>query len=104
MIAVPFKDKQLHIGDTIRVKNTVIEGAKSRIQVFEGILIALRGRDVNATMTVRRIGVRGIGVERIWPLDSRSIVDIEVVRSAKKVRRAKLYYIREKTGRQATRI
>lgn len=104
MIAVMFKDKQLHIGDTIRVKNTVIEGVKSRAQIFEGILIALRGRDVNATMTVRRIGVRGIGVERIWPIDSRSIVDIEVVRSAKKVRRSKLYYIREQTGRQATRI
>jgi large subunit ribosomal protein L19 len=104
MISVTYKDNPLHIGDTIRVKNTIVEGSKTRIQTYEGILISLRGRGENASMTVRRIGPLGIGVERIWPLDAKSIVDIEVVRKPKKVRRAKLYYLREITGRMATRV
>jgi large subunit ribosomal protein L19 len=104
MISTKFKDTDLHIGDTIRVKNTIVEGNKTRIQTYEGILISMRGRGENATMTVRRIGPLGIGVERIWPLNSRSIVDVEVVRKPKKVRRAKLYYLRGITGRLATRV
>jgi large subunit ribosomal protein L19 len=104
MISTKFKDTDLHIGDTIRVKNTIVEGAKTRIQTFEGILIAMHGRGENQMMTVRRIGPLGIGVERIWPLNSRTIVEIEVVRKPKKVRRAKLYYLREITGRMATRV
>lgn len=104
MISVDFKDKKLHIGDTVRVKSTVVEGNKSRVQTFEGILISLRGRDVNKTFTVRRIGDRGIGVERIWPVDSKTIVDIEVVKNPKKVRRSKLYFMRELTGKAARTI
>lgn len=104
MISVDFKDKKLNIGDTVRVKNTIIEGDKTRVQTFQGIIIAFSGRGENRTFTVRHIGPLGIGVERIWPLDSRSIVDIEVVKSAKKVRRSKLYYLRELTGRGASRI
>ncbi|MBI2022250.1 50S ribosomal protein L19 [Candidatus Daviesbacteria bacterium] len=104
MISVTFKDKNLHIGDTIRVKNTIVEGDKTRIQAFQGILIAMSGRGENKTITVRHIGPQAIGVERIWPLNARSIVDIEVVKPAKKVRRSKLYYLRNLTGRQATRV
>lgn len=104
MISVNFNDKQLHIGDTVRVKYNIVEGGKSRMQTFEGIIIAFSGRDVNKTFTVRRIGDRGIGVERIWPVDSKTIVDIEVAKSAKNVRRSKLYYLRELTGKSATRV
>lgn len=103
MISVNFKDSKLHIGDTLRVKNTIVEGDKTRTQTFEGILIAMSGRGENRTIKVRRIGDRGIGVERTWPLNSRSIVDIEVKKKAYKVRRAKLYYIRNLTGKAATR-
>lgn len=95
MISVKVDEQNIHIGDTLRVHSKVVEGAKSRIQVFEGILIRLRGRDVNKTFTVRKIGAGGIGVERIWPLNSTSIVKIEVKKKAAKVRRAKLFYLRE---------
>lgn len=104
MISVNFKNKNLHIGDTVKVKYNIIEGGKTRVQAFEGVLIALRGRGENATFTVRRIGDRGIGVERIWPLNSRSIVDIEIKKNADKVRRAKLYYLRELIGKSAVRV
>ncbi len=104
MLSVNIKGTQIQIGDTVRVKNTVVEGTKTRVQIFEGILIALKGRDVNQTMTIRRIGNRGIGVERIWPVDARSIVGVEVVKNAKKVRRSKLYYLRDLTGKAATQI
>lgn len=104
MISASFKDKILHIGDTIKVRYSIIEGDKSRVQTFEGVLISLRGRGPDKTFTVRRIGDRGIGVERIWPLNARNLVDIEVVKKPKKVRRAKLYYLRNLTGRMATRV
>lgn len=104
MISIKVNDQDIHIGDTIRVHNKVVEGAKTRIQVFEGILINLRGRGVNKTFTVRKIGAGGIGVERIWPLDSRSIVKIEVKKKATKVRRAKLFYLRDLIGKSAVRV
>lgn len=104
MISIDYKDKKLHIGDTLRVKNTIVEGDKTRIQAFEGILIAMSGRGENRTFTVRRIGDRGIGVERIWPFNSRNIVDIEVKKKAGNVRRSKLYYIRDLTGKSAVRV
>jgi len=104
MLTAKVQETDLKIGDTIRVKNTVIEGTKSRVQIFEGILISLRGRDVNATMTVRRIGNRGMGVERTWPLDARTLVGVEIVKHAKNVRRSKLYYLRNLTGKLATQV
>ncbi len=93
MISAKVGDQDIHIGDTIRVHSKVVEGEKSRIQIFEGILISLRGRDVNKTFTVRKIGAGGIGIERTWPLDSNSIVKIDVKKKAGKVRRSKLYYL-----------
>src|SRR4051812_1368632 len=104
MISAFFNETELNIGDTIRVSYNIIEGGKARVQTFEGLLISMRGRDVNKTFTVRRIGDRGVGVERIWPLDSKSIVKIEVVRKPRKVRRSKLYYLRDLTGRAASRV
>lgn len=104
MISAKFGETDLHIGDTVRVHSKVEESGKVREQVFEGILIRLRGRGENITFTVRRIGVGGIGVERIWPLDSRSLVKIEVKKKAAKVRRSKLYYLRELSGKSAVRV
>lgn len=94
MISVKYGEENLHIGDIIRVSSKVIEGEKTRVQVFEGVLIRLRGRGENRTFTVRKIGASGIGVERTWPLDSRSLVGIEVKKKTTGVRRSKLFYLR----------
>jgi large subunit ribosomal protein L19 len=88
-------------GDTLRVNVRVKEGEKERVQAFEGICIARRGSGVSATFTVRKIS-NGVGVERIFPLHSPMLADIQVVRRGR-VRRAKLYYLRHLTGK-ATRI
>lgn len=104
MISVQFKETTLHIGDTLKVKSTIVEGGKTRVQTFGGILIAISGRGENKTMTVRHIGPQGIGVERKWPLNAKALVDIDVVKKAKKVRRSKLYYLRNLTGKMATRV
>lgn len=105
MLSVKFKEVTLHVGDTVRVKYNIVEGGKTRIQAFEGILISLHGREENSkTFTVRKIGDRGVGVERIWPLNATTLVSVEVIKKPKKVRRAKLYYLRGLTGRMATRV
>jgi len=87
-------------GDTVKVAVEIKEGDKKRIQNFEGVVIAIRGVGTGKTFTVRKIGANNVGVERIFPLYSESIAGIEVVRKGK-VRRAKLYYLRNKTGKQA---
>ena len=95
---------EFRVGDTIRVVYKIIEGdTVRRTQPFEGIVISKKGSDASKTFTVRRIGSDGIGVERIFPLYSPNIESIAVVKKGK-VRRAKLYYLREKTGRAAMRI
>lgn len=104
MISTTFGNYDLHIGDTLRVHSTVVEGSKTRIQVFEGILIALSGRGENQMMTVRHTGPGGVGVERKWPLNARSIVKVEVKKGAKHVRRSKLYYLRNLKGSAAVRV
>jgi large subunit ribosomal protein L19 len=88
-------------GDTLRVNVRVREGDKERLQAFEGVCIARRGSGVSETFTVRKIS-SGVGVERIFPVHSPMIGDITVVRRGE-VRRAKLYYLRNLTGK-ATRI
>jgi len=89
----------LEIGDLLRVHLKITEGNRERIQVFEGYLIARDGGGLTETITVRRISY-GIGVERILPLHSPKIAKIEKVRSGK-VRRAKLYYLRDRVGKAA---
>ena len=86
-------------GDTLRVNVRVREGDKERLQAFEGVCIAKRGSGVSATFTVRKIS-NGIGVERIFPIHSPMISEISVIRRGR-VRRAKLYYQRERSGKSA---
>ncbi len=86
-------------GDTVRVHVRVVEGARERTQVFEGVVLRRQGRGLKETFTVRRV-TYGIGVERVFPVHSPSISRIEVVKRGR-VRRAKLYYLRKRTGRAA---
>src|SRR5919201_3249242 len=88
-------------GDTLRVNVRIQEGDKERVQAFEGVCIARRGSGVSETFTVRKIS-NGVGVERIFPVHSPMIADITILRR-RRVRRAKLYYLRQLTGK-ATRI
>ncbi|MEE9161723.1 MAG: 50S ribosomal protein L19 [Candidatus Neomarinimicrobiota bacterium] len=90
---------QFRAGDRVAVNVRVVEGSRTRVQTFEGDVIALSGAGINRTFTVRKIS-EGVGVERIFPLHSPSIAKIKVVRRGK-VRRAKLYYLRELRGRAA---
>jgi len=85
------------IGDTVNVSCRIVEGDKERVQVFTGTVIARKGRGINETFTVRRI-VNNEGVERIFPLHSPNVLNVKPVRSGK-VRRAKLYFLRERTGK-----
>jgi large subunit ribosomal protein L19 len=85
------------IGDLVDVSCRIKEGEKERVGIFSGTVIARKGRGINATFTVRRI-VAGEGVERIFPLHSPNVVGIKATRSGK-TRRAKLYYLRERTGK-----
>ena len=88
---------QFNIGDTVRVSVRIQEGDKSRIQMFEGTVIAKKHGGVSETFTVRRVA-HGCGVERVFPLHSPVVEKVEVVRLAK-VRRAKLYYLRDRVGK-----
>ena len=88
-----------NVGDTVKVLIKVIEGDKERLQGFEGIVIAKRHGGISETFTVRRISY-GVGVEKTFPIHSPKVADIQVVRRGK-VRRAKLYYLRARTGKAA---
>ena len=90
---------QFGIGDTVKVYVRIKEGEKDRIQMFEGTVIARRGGGISETFTVRRVSY-GVGVEKTFPLHSPNVDKIEVVRLAK-VRRAKLYYLRDRVGKAA---
>jgi large subunit ribosomal protein L19 len=86
-------------GDSVRVHVKVIEGEKERVQVFEGLVIRRRGEGARATFTVRRVSY-GVGVERTFPLHSPRVERVQVMKSGH-VRRSKLYYLRERTGKAA---
>jgi len=92
---------ELNVGDTVKVFVKIIEGGKERTQGYEGVIIKRRGSGVGKTITVRRV-FQGIGIERVFPVNSPRIEKIKVQRRGH-VRRAKLYYLRERTGK-ATRI
>ncbi len=91
------KTLDFRVGDTVTVHQRIVEGDKERIQPYTGVVIARRGHGTNMTFTVRRI-VNNEGVERIFPIDSPKIANIEIVRSGR-TRRAKLYYLRERVGK-----
>jgi large subunit ribosomal protein L19 len=91
----------IHVGDTVKVGVKIVEGGKERIQPYEGVVIAMRNGGINETITVRRI-FQGVGVERVFLLHSPRIASIKILRRGK-VRRAKLYYLRQRVGK-ATRI
>ena len=93
---------EFNVGDSVRVHTKVVEGDKERIQVFAGIVIGRRGRGLNETFTVRRISY-GEGVERVFPVNSPRVDTIEVERQGR-VRRAKLTYLRKRTGKGATAV
>lgn len=90
---------QFNVGDTVKVMVKVIEGDRERLQAFEGIVIAKKHGGISETFTVRRLSF-GIGVEKTFPIHSPKVADIQVVRRGK-VRRAKLYYLRARTGKAA---
>jgi large subunit ribosomal protein L19 len=100
-IGAPYlkKHPELRVGDTVRVHTKIKEGDKERIQVFEGIIIRYRKGAINASITVRKVSY-GIGVERIFPLHTPAVDKIEV-KSHGQVRRAKLYYLRNLSGKAA---
>ncbi len=90
---------ELSVGDTVKVHVKIKEGEKYRIQIFEGTIIAKKHAGINETFTVRRVA-HGCGVERVFPVHSPIIDKVELVRSGK-VRRAKLYYLRDRVGKAA---
>ena len=99
--AAQLKDSvpEFAVGDTVRVHNKIKEGNRERIQIFEGTVIKRQNGGARETFTVRK-NSNGIGVEKTWPLHSPSVADVEVIRKGK-VRRAKLYYLRDRVGKAA---
>ena len=93
---------EFSVGDTVDVATRIIEGDKERVQIFTGIVIGRKGRDINATFTVRRISY-GEGVERVFPVHSPRIAKVEV-ETAGTARRAKLNYLRKRTGKAAMAV
>ena len=87
------------IGDTVRVDVKIREGERERIQAFEGTVIAIKGSGVSKTFTVRRVSY-GVGVERVFPIHSPNVAAVKVIRHGK-VRRTKLYYLRDRVGKAA---
>ena len=89
----------LNIGDTVKVHNKIKEGTRERIQIFEGTIIAKHGGGISETFTVRRVSF-GVGVEKTFPVHSPNVDKVVIVRSGK-IRRAKLFYLRDRVGKSA---
>ena len=90
---------QFNVGDTVKVYGKIKEGSRERIQIFEGTVLKKQGGGNRATFTIRKTS-NGIGVEKTWPLHSPNVADVKVVRYGK-VRRSKLYYLRDRVGKSA---
>ena len=90
----------VRIGDVVKVHNRIVEGKNERVQVFQGTIIAQKGEGPARSITVRKIGAHGVGVERIFRLHSPRVEKIEVLRHSK-VRRSKLYFLRDRVGKKA---
>ena len=97
--SVKAEKPQFEIGDTVRVSVNIREGERERIQTFEGTVIAKKGSGVSETFTVRRVSY-GVGVERVFPVHSPNVEKVELVRKGR-VRRSKLYYLRDRVGKAA---
>jgi large subunit ribosomal protein L19 len=91
---------ELRAGDTVRVHARIVEGSRERVQVFQGVIIRKRGGGASANFTVRRVASHGVGVERTFLLNSPRLEKVEVLRHGH-VRRAKLYYLRDRRGKSA---
>jgi large subunit ribosomal protein L19 len=98
-----YQDESISVGDTVQVHQEITEGDKKRIQIFEGLVIAVRNAGLNKSFTVRKIAVGSIGVEKIMPVLMPSIKKIIVKRHGE-IKRAKLYYLRDKVGKAASRV
>ena len=94
---------EFRVGDTVKIHYKITEGDKTRIQPYQGIVISKRGSGVSKTFTVRHIGAENVGVERIFPLLSPNIQKLDVVKSAH-VKKAKLYFLRGRVGKAATKL
>ena len=92
-------EPEFHVGDTVKVYGKIKEGNRERVQIFEGTVLKRQGGGARETFTVRKFS-NGIGVEKTWPVHSPNVEKIEVVRRGK-VRRAKLYYLRDRVGKRA---
>lgn len=101
---IKWQDKiEFGVGDTIKVSQTVKDGDKTRTQAFQGIVIAIRGEGQGKNYIVRKIAVGGVGIEKIYPISTPTVTGIEIIKKGK-VRRAKLYYLRNLLGKKATKI
>lgn len=99
-LSIGIGDTTVHIGDTVRVSQNIREGEKTRVQNFAGVLISIKGGNGERTVTVRKIGSGGIGVERTYPVDLPSLAGVTVVKRAS-VNRGKLYFLRDREGKSA---
>jgi large subunit ribosomal protein L19 len=104
-LIVKHKEIAFGIGDRVRLTQKITEGEKSRSSIFEGIVIAIKGRGEGKMVTIRKMGIQNIGIERIYPLSSPTIEKIEIVKKGTAgARHAKLYYLREKSDKEIERI
>lgn len=99
------KDIIFGVGDRIRISQTIKEGTKSRLQAFEGMVIGIKGRGVNKSILLRKIGIGQVGIEKIYPLASPTIEKIKIIKKGfKGIRRAKLYYTRTQSRKEIDKI
>lgn len=102
-IKAVIKDVEVGVGDTINVSVLLVEGEKTRLQSFRGVVIKIKGREENRSFVVRRVAIGNIGVERIWPVNSPWIKKIEILKKGNP-RRAKLTYLKNRHGGEALKI
>jgi large subunit ribosomal protein L19 len=102
-ISLQYNDQTISVGDTVRVHQRIVEEKRTRTQIFEGVIIAIRGRESGKSFVVRKISVGGVGVEKIFPVLLPSIEKIELKRKGD-VRRSKLYYLRDRVGKAASKV
>ena len=100
---VSILNQEISVGDTVAIHQNIAEGEKTRNQIFEGIVIAIQNREENKSITVRKIATGSIGVEKIFPVLLPSITKVMIKRKGD-VRRSKLYYLRDKVGKRATKV